>query len=196
MPNCFVDESIKHPDKVIKKLNKGSLIKGYYIVSLNKDTGKLEIISSRMFLQKYFKEREYNVSALLKSKEDAFEYIRCLSELSQKVEDVLANQQITSNKKATFMAEMQQLIDKINKENLSPTDTKWNDYEQEVLGSYTRALMGEKQENNLGEIFATILLNQFSHLLNPTDANELREGLLRIKNSKDAFERDSLRNNL
>ena len=82
MPNCFVDESIKHPDKVIKKLNKGSLIKGYYIVSLNEETGKLEIISSRMFLQKYFKEREYNVSALLKSKEDAFEYIRCISELS------------------------------------------------------------------------------------------------------------------
>ena len=82
MPNCFVDESIKRPDKVIKKLNKGSLIKGYYIVYLNKDTGRLEIISSRMFLQKYFKEREYNVSALLKSKEDAFEYIRCLSEIS------------------------------------------------------------------------------------------------------------------
>ena len=35
-----------------------------------------------MFLQKYFKEREYKVSALLKTKEDAFEYIRCLSELS------------------------------------------------------------------------------------------------------------------
>ena len=82
MPNCFVDEKIKHPDKVIKKLNKGSLIKGYYIVSLNNDTGKLEIISSRMFIQKYFKEREYNVSALLKSKDDAFEYIRCLSEIS------------------------------------------------------------------------------------------------------------------
>lgn len=82
MPNCFVDEKIKHPDKVIKKLNKGSLIKGYYIVSLNDSTGKLEIISSRMFIQKYFKELEVNVSALLKSKEDAFEYIRCLSEIS------------------------------------------------------------------------------------------------------------------
>lgn len=82
MPNCFVDERIKHPDKVIKKLNKGSLIKGYFIVSLNDDTGRLEIISSRMFLQKYFKERPYNVSALLKSREDAFEYIRCLSEIA------------------------------------------------------------------------------------------------------------------
>ena len=82
MPNCFVDEKIKHPDKVVKKLNKGSLIKGYYIVSLNNDTGRLEIISSRMFLQKYFKEREYNVSALLKSQEDAFEYVRCICEIS------------------------------------------------------------------------------------------------------------------
>lgn len=82
MPNCFVDEGIKHPDKVINKLNKGSLIKGYYIVSLNEESGRFEIISSRMFFQKYFKEREYKVSALLKTKEDAFEYIRCLSELS------------------------------------------------------------------------------------------------------------------
>jgi len=82
LPNCFVDESIKHPDKLVRKLNKGSLIKNYYIVSLNNDTNKLEIISSRMFVQKYFKEREYNVAALLKSKEDAFEYVRCLSQIS------------------------------------------------------------------------------------------------------------------
>lgn len=82
MPNCFVDEGIKHPDKVINKLNKGSLLKGYYIVSLNEESGRFEIISSRMFLQKYFKERVYKVSALLKTKEDAFEYIRCISELS------------------------------------------------------------------------------------------------------------------
>ena len=105
MPNCFVDESIKHPDKVIKKLNKGSLIKGYYIVSLNKDTGKLEIISSRMFLQKYFKEHEYNVSALLKSKEDAFEYIRCLSELSyEKYDDFKASEIIENVDKEEIKA--------------------------------------------------------------------------------------------
>jgi len=121
---------------------------------------------------------------------------RCLSELSQKTEEVLANQQISIAKKATFMAEMQQLIDKINKENLSPTDAKWNDFEQDVLGSYTRSLMGEKQENNLGEIFATILLSQFGQFLNPSDADELRDGLLRIKNSNDSFEKDSLRSNL
>ena len=94
------------------------------------------------------------------------------------------------------MAEMQRLIDKINKEDLSPTDAKWNDFEQEVLGSYTRSLMGEKQENNLGEIFATILLSQFGQFLNPSDADELREGLLRIKNSNDSFEKDSLRSDL
>ena len=121
---------------------------------------------------------------------------RCLSELSQKTEEVLANQQISTAKKATFMSEMQQLIDKINKENLSPTDAKWNDFEQEVLGSYTRSLMGEKQENNLGEIFATILLSQFGQFLNPSDADELRDGLLRIKNSNDSFEKDSLRSDL
>ncbi len=118
---------------------------------------------------------------------------RCLSELSQKTEDVIANQQISNAKKSTFMAEMQQLIDKINRENLSPTDAKWNDFEQDILGSYTRSLMGEKQENVLGEIFASILLGQFSRFLNPADADELRDGLIKIKNSNDAFEKDSIR---
>lgn len=121
---------------------------------------------------------------------------RCLSELSQKTEDVIANQQISTSKKATFMSEMQQLIDKINKENLSSTDAKWNDFEQDILGSYTRSLMGEKQENVLGEIFASILLGQFSRFLNPADANELRDGLIKIKNSNDAFEKDSIRADL
>ena len=81
-PNCFVDETIKHPDKVIDKLNKGKLLKGYYLVSYNDALGRLEIISSRMFLQKYFREQTYKVTALLKTQDDAFEYVRCISELS------------------------------------------------------------------------------------------------------------------
>ncbi|MBR6307358.1 MAG: hypothetical protein IKR39_02015 [Lachnospiraceae bacterium] len=81
-PNCFVDEDIKHPDKVIDKLNRGKLIKGYYLVNFNDNTKRLEIISSRMFLQKYFREQEYDVKALLKTQDDAFEYVRCISEIS------------------------------------------------------------------------------------------------------------------
>lgn len=81
-PVCFVDETIKHPDKVIEKLNKGKLLKGYYLVNYNDAYDRLEIVSSRMFLQKYFREQDYNVKALLKTLDDAFEYVRCISEIS------------------------------------------------------------------------------------------------------------------
>lgn len=82
----------------------------------------------------------------------------CLSELSQKIEDVLSNPQISDSKKATFIGEMQQIIDTINKNNYTPTDSRWGDFEEEIRVAHTRALMGDKQENNIGEIFATILL--------------------------------------
>lgn len=39
----------------------------------------------------------------------------CLSELSQKIEEVLGNPQVADAKKANFVGEMQQVIDTINK---------------------------------------------------------------------------------
>ena len=120
----------------------------------------------------------------------------CLSELSQKIEDVLRNSQISDSKKATFIGEMQQIIDTINKNNYSPTDARWGDLEEDIRVAHTRALMGDKQENNIGEIFAMILLGQFSRFLNTDDEKEMRDLLFKIKNSNDNFEKDSIRQNL
>lgn len=120
----------------------------------------------------------------------------CLTELSQKVEDVLGNPQISDAKKANFIGEMQQVIDTINKNNYSPTDSRWADHENEIRSANTRALMGDKQENNIGEIYASILLGNFARFLNNSDATEMREALFKIKNSSDNFEKDSLRQQL
>lgn len=120
----------------------------------------------------------------------------CLSELSQKIEDVLSNPQISDSKKATFIGEMQQIIDTINKNNYTPTDSRWGDFEEEIHVAHTRALMGDKQENNIGEIFATILLGEFSRFLSTEDETEMRELLFKIKNSNDNFEKDSIRQDL
>lgn len=120
----------------------------------------------------------------------------CLSELSQKIEDVLSNPQISDSKKATFIGEMQQIIDTINKNNYTPTDSRWGDFEEEIRAAHTRALMGDKQENNIGEIFATILLGEFSRFLSTEDETEMRELLFKIKNSNDNFEKDSIRQDL
>lgn len=120
----------------------------------------------------------------------------CLSEMSQKIEEVLADEQISSTKKTAFINEIQTIIEKINKENISPESSKWTEFEQDVRSAYTRALMGEKQENNLGEIFATILLQNFSKYLNSDDAESFQENLLKLKNSKDNFEKESIRQEL
>lgn len=120
----------------------------------------------------------------------------CLSELSQKIEEVLGNPQISDVKKATFVGEMQQIIDSINKNNYTPTDSRWSDHEEEIRSAYTRTLMGDKQENNLGEILATILLSQFSRFINDADETEMRENLFKLKNSNDNFEKDSIRQSL
>ena len=116
--------------------------------------------------------------------------------MSQKIEEVLSDNQISSAKKSTFINEVQVIIEKINKENISPESSKWSEFEQEIRGAYTRALMGEKQENNLGEIFALILLQNFSKYINPNDVNAFRENLLKLKNSKDNFEKESIRKEL
>lgn len=121
---------------------------------------------------------------------------RCLAELSATIEDILGNSQISDAKKSTFIVEMQNVIDTINKNDYSSTDSRWGDHEDEIRSASTRALMGEKQENNIGEIFATILLRNFSRFLNDADENEMRELLFKIQNSKDNFEKDSLRQNI
>lgn len=120
----------------------------------------------------------------------------CLTELSQKVEDVLGNPQISDAKKANFIGEMQQVIDTINKNSYSPTDSRWADHENEIRSANTRALMGDKQENNIGEIYASILLGNFARFLDSSDATEMRETLFKIKSSSDSFEKDSLRHEL
>lgn len=120
----------------------------------------------------------------------------CLTELSQKVEEVLGNPQISDAKKANFIGEIQQVIDTINKNNYAPTDSRWADHENEIRSANTRALMGDKQENKIGEIYANILLGSFARFLNEADATEMRETLFKITNSSDNFEKDSLRQKL
>ena len=117
----------------------------------------------------------------------------CLSELSQKINDILGNNQISDDKKVTFISEMQKIIDTINKNNYSPTDTRWEDFESDIRSANARAMMGDKQENKLGEILASILIGNFDRFLDDTDKTHMRDLLFKIKNSNDDFEKDSLR---
>ena len=69
-------------------------------------------------------------------------------------------------------------------------------YKRILLKISGEALLGEQQENNLGEIFASILLGTFSQFINQTDADAMREQLFKLKNSNDSFEKDSIQQQL
>lgn len=83
--NLFLGEGIKKPQKLIDKLNKGKVLQNFYLAGFKPDSGNLEILNSRLFFQKYFRNLDFTVTGIFKSEEDAFEYIRCLSELSVKI---------------------------------------------------------------------------------------------------------------
>ena len=78
----FIDSNIKKPRKVIEKLSQFKLLKTYYLVCFINGSDRLEIISTLLFKEKYFKEQSYEIVALVKSQDTAFEFIRQLSEVS------------------------------------------------------------------------------------------------------------------
>ncbi|MCD8206424.1 MAG: Hsp70 family protein, partial [Bacteroidales bacterium] len=121
---------------------------------------------------------------------------RCLSELSQKIDEINSDKNISPLKKATFISEIQSIIEDINKNNYSEDDAGWDGVEQKTLSAYTRAKMGEKHEDRFGEICAIVLLNEFHRFLNPNDANALSDGLSRLKAANNDFEKDSIRQEL
>ena len=87
----FIDSNIKNPKKVIDKLSGFKLWKNYYIVCFINGSDRLEILSTILFKERYFKEQKYEIVALLKDEDTAFEFIRQLSEVSvRKYGDFLA----------------------------------------------------------------------------------------------------------
>lgn len=118
---------------------------------------------------------------------------RFLSELSLKVETVFNNDKISNKQKAAFISEIQQIIDNINKNNYSSTDSNWTIHEEELNAAYTRVLIGENNENNIFEILGITLLDNFEQFLRLEDKKMLNEYLLQIKNSSDEFEKEAIR---
>ena len=80
--NFYVDESIKHPDRMLNKLKHGRFIKEFYLISLLEDMDRLEIYCSYMFKQKFMRRKPFLFVGIFSSKDKAIEYIRVLSEIS------------------------------------------------------------------------------------------------------------------
>ena len=78
----FIDSNFKSRKNFVNRLSEGKFVKDLYIVCFVNKSDRLEIISSLMFKQKYFKELNIEIVALCKGMDSAVEFIRQLSEVS------------------------------------------------------------------------------------------------------------------
>lgn len=120
----------------------------------------------------------------------------CLSEISSSIEDIMSDNDISDNKKNSFVSKVQNIIDTIEKSRMKPDDNKWLELEQQVKTAKQFASEQEEHENNLGQILATILVKNFRSYLDPEDYNEMKNKLAQLENATDKFQKDSLNNDL
>lgn len=120
----------------------------------------------------------------------------CLSEISSSIEDVMSDGDISDNKKATFVSKIQGIIDIIEKSRLKSDDNKWLELEQQVKTARQFATEPEAKENHLGEVLATVLVNNFRQYLDPSDYSEMRDKLNQLHATNDKFKKDSLNQEL
>ena len=120
----------------------------------------------------------------------------CLSEISSSIEDVMSDGDISDNKKATFVSKIQGIIDIIEKSRLKSDDNKWLELEQQVKTARQFATEPEEKENHLGEVLATVLVNNFRQYLDPSDYSEMRDKLNQLRATNDKFKKDSLNQEL
>ena len=120
----------------------------------------------------------------------------CLSEISSSIEDVMSDDSISDNKQSTFVAKIQNIIDEIEKSRLKSDDDKWLDLEQQVKTARQLATEPEEQENPLGEILATVLVNNFKPYIDPSDYSEMRDKLNQLRGTSDKFKKESLNQEL
>jgi len=118
----------------------------------------------------------------------------CLSSIAFNFDEVIGNSSISTNKKAVFINRVQDIIDEIENNKLSPTDGKWGEFESRVEEAARTAKLGEEQtgENNLGEVLAMILLSDFNMYLDPGDRTKMRDLLDKAKRAGNSFERQEL----
>lgn len=82
--NLYVGPGIKNPENILNKLNKRRLLKKMYVVAFFEDNEHLEILETRLFLQKSLSRMEFEITALVNDYDTAVRYVRALVEISIK----------------------------------------------------------------------------------------------------------------
>ncbi len=116
----------------------------------------------------------------------------CLRELAQRILAIQSNSQLSSQSVATFLTEIQAIIEDINTHDYAEDDQQWDTIEQNILSAYSRAQMGQQQDNNLPAILAGILLNEFRRFLSASVAQQLNHLLARANNANNELEKNAI----
>ena len=74
--NLYVGDTVKKPERLIKKLKKHKKLSGFYVIAFDGETTDLSIYQSLMLTQWYYKENPpVCIVGLANSKEEAFALI-------------------------------------------------------------------------------------------------------------------------
>jgi molecular chaperone DnaK len=117
----------------------------------------------------------------------------CLREISSAIEEVFSNSNISVEKKTDFVEKVQQIIENIEANHYDSDSEEWNKLEEQVKMAKAVAQMNENEgENRLGEILATILLQNFSYCLNEFDKDAMKNKLNQLHSNNDVIQKNSL----
>lgn len=74
--NLYIGDTVKKPERLIKKLKRHKCKPGFYVIAYMRDTARLEICSSGLLVQWYYKENPPGcIVGLANGKEEAYALI-------------------------------------------------------------------------------------------------------------------------
>lgn len=78
----YVGASVRHPDKVIRRLRKGSPLINAYVILLAEGEDLLEIYDARIFAQRFYRNQARTVVGIAGDHEEAVELVVRITEES------------------------------------------------------------------------------------------------------------------
>lgn len=79
--NLYIGDTVKKPERAIKKLKRHKLMPGFFVIAYMRDTKRLEICSSVLLAQWYYRENPPAcIVGLANGREEAFALIEKMAE--------------------------------------------------------------------------------------------------------------------
>lgn len=114
---------------------------------------------------------------------------KCLSTISDSIQEVLNDSSIGDMKKAEFMSKVQDSIDIISSSNFEENASEWQDIENKINLALNNAHVPEENDNSVSLIIAKILLSTFDRFITTDDEEEMRSLISKAESSSNPMEK-------